>query len=240
MEGIHLVEALSFDVYGTLIDWESGIAAALRPWANRHGLLISDDALIEAFARHETQVQTEHPTWLYPDILSELMWRIGNDLDAPVTEIEAAAFGRSVGQWPAFPDTAEALARLSQHYKLIVLSNVDNVSLRLSNDHLGVEFDATISAEDVGSYKPAPANFDALDDALEALGYETNQLLHVAESLYHDHEPARARGLKTVWIHRRNTKPGTGATAAPLTDITPDYRFATLSQFADALLADGS
>lgn len=236
MEGIHLVEALSFDVYGTLIDWETGIANALRPWADRHGLLISDEALISAFARHETQIQTEHPTWRYPDILSELMWRIGNDLDIPVTEVEAAAFGSSVGQWPAFPDSAEALRRLQQQYKLIVVSNIDNVSLRLSNDKLGVTFDAIVSAEDVGSYKPAPANFEALDATLERMGYSSEQLLHVAESLYHDHEPAKARGLQTVWIHRRHGKDGFGATATPLSDVAPDHRFQSMTEFADAIL----
>ncbi len=237
MEGTHLVEALSFDVYGTLIDWESGIAAALRPWADRHGLLISDDALTVAFARHETQVQTEHPTWRYPEILSELMWRIGNDLDAPVTELEAAAFGRSVGQWPAFADSIDSLRRLKQRFKLIVVSNVDNVSLRLSNDRLGVEFDAVVTAEDVGAYKPSPAVFEALDDALEALGYGPEQLLHVAESLYHDHEPAKARGMQTAWIHRRHAKDGYGATAAPLSDVTPDHRYESLADFTDAILA---
>ncbi|MEZ5225490.1 MAG: HAD-IA family hydrolase [Acidimicrobiales bacterium] len=237
MEGIHLVEALSFDVYGTLIDWETGIASALRPWANRHGLLISDDALVSAFARHETRIQTEHPTWRYPEILSELMWRIGNDLDAPVTELEAAAFGRSVGQWPAFADSAESLRRLKQRFKLIVLSNVDNVSLRLSNDRLGVEFDAIVTAEEVGAYKPSPSMFDSLDDTVEALGYDTNQVLHVAESLYHDHEPAKARGMQTAWIHRRHAKDGYGATAAPGSHVVPDHRFESLALFTDAILA---
>ncbi len=237
MEGTQLVEVLSFDVYGTLIDWETGIASALRPWADRHGLLISDDALITAFARHETQVQTEHPTWRYPDVLSELMWRIGNELDARVTELEAAAFGRSVGQWPAFADAAESLRRLQRRYKLIVLSNVDNVSLRLSNDKLGVTFDAIVSAEDVGAYKPSPSMFDALDDTLEGLGYRRDQLLHVAESLYHDHEPGKARSMQTVWINRRHAKVGFGATANPLGDVTPDHRFESLVAFTDAILA---
>ncbi len=233
------MEALSFDVYGTLIDWEAGIAGALRPWADRHGLLISDDALTTAFARHETQIQTEHPTWLYPDILSELMWRIGNDLDAPVTELEAAAFGRSVGQWPAFADSVESLRRLEKRYKLIVLSNVDNVSLRLSNDRLGVTFDAIVTAEDVGAYKPSTVMFEALDETLEALGYTNNQLLHVAESLYHDHEPAKNRGMQTAWIHRRHAKDGFGATAAPLSEVAPDHRFESLADFTDAILAAG-
>lgn len=237
MEGTHLVEVLSFDVYGTLIDWESGIAAALRPWADRHGLLISDDALTSAFARHETQVQTEHPTWVYPDILSELMWRIGNDLDAPVTELEAAAFGRSVGQWPAFADSLTSLRTLKKRFKLVVLSNVDNVSLRLSNDRLGVIFDAIVTAEDVGAYKPSPAMFEALDETVEALGYGNEQVLHVAESLYHDHEPAKARGMQTAWIHRRHAKDGFGATAAPLTEVRPDHRFESLAAFTDAIMA---
>ncbi len=234
--------ALSFDCYGTLIDWETGITQTLRPWLTRAGALdwLDHEAIIAAFGRHETLVESEHPSWLYPEILAETMRRMGRDLDLPVSDLDAAAFGRSVGLWPAFADSPAALARLGERFRLIVLSNVDRVSFRQSNDRLGVEFDLILTAEDIGSYKPDRRNFEALEAGLHGLGLECHDLLHVAESLYHDHVPAQAYGLKTAWIHRRHGKEGFGATARPSRDVTPDARYTSLSEFANAIMADDS
>jgi 2-haloacid dehalogenase len=226
--------ALSFDCYGTLIDWERGITQALRPWARRHGLDLSDHRLLTAFSAQETVVQTERPTARYPDVLGEVLKRIGERFGVGVSPTEVRSFGATVGDWPAFPDTADALRRLGTRFELIILSNVDNASFRRSNRHLGVTFDRIITAEDVGSYKPNPANFAALLDAVAGLGLPPDQLLHVAESLYHDHEPAKAAGLSTVWIHRRHGKDGFGATPQPRGEATFDWRFPTLAAFADA------
>ncbi len=226
--------ALSFDCYGTLIDWETGIAAALRPWADRHGLDLSDEALVAAHGRHETHVQQAMPAAPYPEVLAETMRRIGADLEAPVSEAEATAYGASVGEWPPFPDSGPALQALGERYLLAILSNVDRASFARSAAALGVEFDVVVTAEDVGSYKPDPANFAALLHAVGERGVDTQQLLHVAESLYHDHEPAQLLGLASVWIHRRAGRDGPGATASPRGDVTPAWTFPTLAAFAAA------
>ena len=226
-------QAMSFDCYGTLIDWESGIANALRPWATRNGLTLDDQALIAAHGRHESVVQDEMPGALYPVILGETLRRVGVDLGAPVTEADAAAYGGSVKDWPAFPDTVDALTRLSKHFKLIIVSNIDRASFASSNPRLGVTFDAIVTAEDVGSYKPRRGHFDRLFEEISRLGVARDRLVHVAESLFHDHEPAAALGLPSVWIHRRHELGGTGATATPSGEVSPTWRFTSMAEFAD-------
>jgi len=226
--------ALSFDCYGTLIDWETGITQALRPWAVRHGLTLARDQILDAFSATETVVQSERPATRYPEVLAEVLRRIGARFGVGVSHAEAATFGASVGDWPAFRDTADALHRLATRFSLLVLSNVDRASFTRSNRHLGVTFDRVVTAEDVGSYKPAPANFSALLAAVDDLGLGPDQLLHVAESLYHDHAPAHDAGLRSVWIHRRHAADGFGATPAPASDVTPEWRFTSMAAFADA------
>jgi 2-haloacid dehalogenase len=226
--------ALSFDCYGTLIDWETGIVTALRRWAENHGVRATDAGLLEAFGRFETVVESEHPTTLYPDILGMTLDRIAEHYGAETTEEERTAFGGSVGAWPAFADSADSLARLKERFKLIVLSNVDRASFAVSNERLGVEFDVIITAQDVGAYKPSPRNFAALFDALGPIGMTKVELVHVAESLYHDHEPARAVGLASVWIHRRHSQGGSGATAPPTHAVAPKWRYPSMAAFADA------
>ncbi len=226
--------ALSFDCYGTLIDWETGITRALRPWARRHGLNVSDTDVLDVFSATETVVQSEHPTMRYPDVLGEVHRRVGARFGADVSPSEAAAFGASVGDWPAFADAADALRRLQTRFALVILSNVDRSSFVRSNRHLAVDFDLVITAEDVGSYKPTARNFEVLLDQVAGLGVSPDALLHVAESLYHDHAPAQAIGLRTLWIHRRHAVGGFGATPRPRGEVTPDWRFESLAAFADA------
>jgi 2-haloacid dehalogenase len=227
-------DAMSFDCYGTLIDWETGIANALRPWAASNGIDLDDQALIAAFGRYETHVEDEMPGALYPVVLGETLLRVGAELGAPVTDADATAFGNSVKDWPAFPDTAEALRRLATKFKLIILSNIDRASFAASQPRLGVEFDAIVTAQDVGSYKPQRGHFDQLFRELERLGVRRDRHVHVAESLFHDHEPAAALSLPSVWIHRRHDKGGTGATATPSGDVSPTWRFTSMAEFADA------
>jgi 2-haloalkanoic acid dehalogenase type II len=226
--------ALSFDCYGTLIDWETGITQTLRSWVDRRGLEISHNELLAAFSANETMVQTEQPTARYPEVLAEVMRRIGDHFRAEVTADEATAFGDSVGDWPPFRDSHDALARLGTRFALIVLSNVDRMSFARTNRLLGVDFDRIITAEDVGSYKPSPRNFEALVGELKSLDMSPGQLLHVAESLYHDHVPAKRFGLSSVWIHRRHGVEGFGATPPPGNGVQPDWRFSSLADFADA------
>jgi 2-haloacid dehalogenase len=227
-------EALSFDCYGTLIDWEAGIAAVLGPWARRHDPSLADEDLLVAYAEHEAAVEAEAPGMPYPDVLREAFRRTGTRLGFEVADADAVALGTSVPDWPAFPDSADALQRLKRRYRLIVLSNVDRRSFAGSNRRLGVEFDEILTAQDIGSYKPDPANFAALLRRVDGMG-ATGRLLHVAQSLFHDHVPAKAAGLPTVWIDRRHAQPGWGATPDPRTAVSPDLEFPSLAAFADAV-----
>jgi 2-haloalkanoic acid dehalogenase type II len=226
--------ALSFDCYGTLIDWETGMAAVLGPWARRHDPSITDEDVLVAFGQHESAVQAQAPATLYPDVLRESFRRTGTTLGHEVTAADADALGTSVPDWPAFPDSAAALQRLKRRYRLIILSNVDRASFAGSNRRLEVAFDDVLTAQDIGSYKPDPANFAALLRRVEEVG-ATGRLLHVAQSLFHDHVPAKAAGLPTVWINRRHGRSGWGATPAPGVGVTPDLEFASMADFADAV-----
>ena len=227
-------EALSFDCYGTLIDWEAGILAALAPWAKRTGCDASSEDMLAHFARHETVLQSELPAEGYPAILHRVMHRLGASLGCPVSDHDAEVLAGSVGAWPAFADSPPALKSLAARYRLIILSNVDRASFRASNDRLGVEFDAIVTAQDVGAYKPSADNFAALAARIEELGVGSGKLLHVAQSLYHDHVPAKAAGLATVWIDRRAGKDGWGATPQPARAVEPDWVFPDMASFAAA------
>jgi 2-haloalkanoic acid dehalogenase type II len=170
-------------------------------------------------------------------VLEEVLQRIAARLGVEASVEEVARFGRSAGEWPAFPDTVEALARLKARFRLIIVSNVDRDSFAGSNRRLGVAFDRIITAEDVGSYKPHPAHFEALQATLPSLGVDRHQLLHVAQSLFHDHEPAQRHGLESVWIDRRSDREG-GATPLPTGAVHPRWRFPSLADFADAVEAN--
>ncbi|WP_290060822.1 haloacid dehalogenase type II [Amycolatopsis solani] len=227
--------ALSFDCYGTLIDWEAGIAAVLSPWGAERGLGLSDEELLVAYAAHEAAVEREAPATRYPDVLAEAFRRTGAGLGADVSDDWAARLGRSVPDWPAFPDSAAALARLAERYRLIILSNVHRDGFAGSNERLRGTFAAIITAEDVGAYKPAGNHFRALDETLPSLGVERGELLHVAQSLFHDHVPAKREGLPSVWINRRHDRPGWGATPAPDSAWSYDLEVPSMAAFADAV-----
>ncbi len=144
------------------------------------------------------------------------------------------AYGKSVQNWPAFEDSAEALQYLKQHYKLVILSNIDNESFTYSNAKLQVEFDAIITAEDVGSYKPSPRNFEYMLDKLGERGIKKDKILHTAESLFHDHKPANECGLASCWIYRRHEQEGFGATMNPGQQPKVDFRFNNMAGLAKA------
>jgi 2-haloacid dehalogenase len=229
-------DALSFDCYGTLIDWEAGIAAGLEPWARAAGLDLDVEQLLVSYSAHEAAVEREHGDWLYTRVLAEAFRRTAAALGAAVSDEQAEAFGRSVPDWPAFGDSAAALQSLHQHYQLIIVSNVDRQSFAGSNARIDVDFDLIITAEDVGSYKPDLANFAALQAGAQERG--VTRLLHVAQSLFHDHVPAKQVGLPTVWINRRHDRWGWGATPDPGADVTPDWEFPSMAAFADAVNAE--
>ena len=227
--------ALSFDCYGTLIDWESGIAAVLAPWAGEQGLDLSDEDLLLAYADNEAAVERENPSSLYPEVLALAFRRTGETLGMTVSDAWAGRLADSVPDWPAFPDSPGALARLAGRYQLIIVSNVNRAGFAASNHRLGGDFAAIITAEDVGAYKPADNHFRALDATLHGLGLERGELLHVAQSLFHDHVPAKREGLRSVWINRRHDRPGWGATPEPTDDWSYDLEFSSMGEFADAV-----
>ncbi len=212
---------LSFDCYGTLIDWERGIAAALRRWARSRGREIEDDELVAGFARFESEAQQAAPTSPYPEVLAAVLRRLGGVWQLEVSDDDAAAFGASVGDWPPFDDAAAALAELGRHHQLVILSNVDRASLAGSQRLLGLVPDAVVVAEEVGCYKPDPRMFDALITTARRLGHGPASILHVAQSLYHDLVPATRVGLTTAWINRRADREGWGATPPPPGPVMP-------------------
>jgi 2-haloacid dehalogenase len=229
-------KALSFDCYGTLIDWETGIAEALRPLREQSG--ISVEKLLDVYGPVEHQIEEEQPGLIYSQLLEQVHARLSERLGVIPDPIEGAKFGASVGDWPAFTDSIEALRYLKQHFKLIILSNVDRLSFAGSNGQLGVEFDHIFTAQDIGSYKPDIRNFQYLLASLYADGIGKGDLLHVAQSLFHDHAPANRMGIASAWIDRRAGKAGSGATVLP--DPIPhfDFRFTSLGELAAAHRAE--
>jgi 2-haloacid dehalogenase len=227
--------ALSFDCYGTLIDWEAGILGVLRPWTVERGLDVDDDRLLAVYADHESATEREHPLSPYPAILAEAFRRTGRSLGVAVDETWAERLGDSVPDWPAFSDSSAALGAWAEHYRLIIVSNVHRAGFAGSNLRLHGDFAAIITAEDVGAYKPADNHFVALDRTLVELGIERDRLLHVAQSLFHDHVPARRHGLTSIWINRRHDRCGWGATPEPSDEYSYALEFASMGEFADAV-----
>jgi 2-haloacid dehalogenase len=227
-------KVMSFDCYGTLIDWESGILAALRPLADRAGVTLDGEAMLAEFAVHESQQQAATPDMPYAALLGLVHARLARFWAVADDAAEAGRFGASVGDWPAFPDTVAALHKLQERYRLVILSNVDRLSFRATEQRLGVTFDAIYTAQDVGSYKPDPRNFTYLIERLAADGFQKSDILHVAQSLYHDHAPANQIGLASAWIDRRHGAAGWGATTPPPSDVRYDFCFRSLAELADA------
>jgi 2-haloacid dehalogenase len=225
---------LTFDCYGTLIDWESGIANALQPLLAKADPAPSREAALAAFARHETAQEAETPRMIYSDLLAAVHRRLAEEWRVPARDEDHVRFGASVPDWPAFADSAPALHYLKQHYKLVILSNVDRESFKGSNQRLGVAFDAIYTAQDVGSYKPNPANFQYMLDRLARLGHDRQDILHTAQSLFHDHGPAKRFGLASAWIDRRHEQQGWGATMPPPDGAAYDFTFPSLAAMVQA------
>jgi len=224
-------EVLSFDCYGTLIDWETGILRGLRE-VLVNGEAADDDDLLAEFARAEAATEAG-PYRRYRDILGLAIRDVGRGLGIEPTGEQVAAFADSVGDWPAFPDSAAALARLSSRFRLAVITNCDDDLFARSQARLQVAFDWVITAQQVGSYKPNPRNFDY---AFEKIGLPRERILHVAQSLFHDHVPAKKLGMTTVWINRRHDRPGSGAT--PPAEAAPDLTFPDMATFANAATSE--
>jgi len=221
--------ALTFDCYGTMIDWEGGIWDAFQPViASNHRSDITRSIALESFAKHETAQEIDTPGLIYP----------ASSFGMDTNESMDKAFGESVPHWPAFADSADALRILKKHFKLVILSNVNQAGFASSNLKLGVEFDAIYTAEDVGSYKPNDANFEyLLKNIKNDLGVEPKQILHTAQSLHHDHVPATRAGLDKAWIDRQDlaNSENWGATAFVENRPDVDFRYVTLMEMAEAI-----
>lgn len=225
---------LTFDCYGTLIDWESGILARVRPWLAAAGRTdIPDDLVLSAFALHQARHQQPRPALLYPEVMSRTWSDIQATFGLPDDAGQRADFAASCGDWPPFPDTVAALRRLSTRFALAILSNVDEASLARSLRLLELPFLLTVTAERVGSYKPGLPHFETAIAELAARGFAKAEILHVAQSRHHDVDPANGIGIPTVWVNRRHGRQGTGATIANA--AMPFAQVPSLAALADAL-----
>ena len=228
-------EVLSFDCYGTLIDWETGLLQALAPLLEKLPAPPARDDVIAAFGHFEGAQQRATPTKPYRDILAIVYKRLAEAWDRPVSWEAAQAFGASVPDWPAFPDSAAALAELKQRTKLVILSNVDNASFAASNAKLAVTFDAVFTAEETGVYKPDRAGFDYMLARLAERGIGKGKILHTAQGLFHDHVTAADLGLARCFIDRHAARPRAGATPLLEGMREPDFRFESMAALAAAV-----
>ena len=219
-------EALTFDCYGTLIDWETGIWDALEPVLARHGAAVGREEALEMHGALEAEA--ERPPYRdYKSVLRAVLDGIGRRAGFTPSDAERDAFARSVGEWPVFPDTPAALRALQSRYRLAIVSNVDDDLFAATALRIGIAFDWIVTAEKARSYKPSSANFLL---ALERIGLPKERVLHVAQSLFHDIAPANALGLASVWVNRRQGRSGRGAT--PAATARPDLEVPDLRTLA--------
>jgi 2-haloacid dehalogenase len=217
---------LSFDCYGTLIDWEAGILGYLRSLPQTKDCKISNDRILAMYSEFEPQEQAGHYR-SYREVLAGVIHDFARELHFEVSDSEARGLAESIRDWRPFADTVAGLQRLHSRYKLAVLSNIDDDLFAYTAPKLEVRFDAVVTAQQVHSYKPSLNNFEAL---LRRHAISRERLLHVAESRYHDVEPARSLGIATVWVNRRQGKP---AAASKLADVKPDLEVADIGSLAE-------
>ena len=234
MHAIHLssFEVFTFDCYGTLIDWESGILRAVRRVLAAHGRELPAAEILERFARFESTIQAG-PYLTYRDVLSRVVDEFGRELGFAPSLQERASLPESITHWVPFDDTVPALRILASRYRLAVISNVDDDLFAFSARRLGIDFDEVVTARQVGGYKPDARNFER---ALERLGAPIDAVLHVAQSLFHDIAPARRLGFATVHVNRVSPHGGSGATMP--VSARPDLEVPDLATLAEMVLAE--
>ena len=224
---------ISFDCYGTLIDWESGILPVLRAILANHGQHLSDAVILELYGEFEGAAESG-PYQRYRDVLQSVVRGFANHLRFEATSAEIHSLHESVGTWLPFADTVGGLRELKRRYKLVVISNIDDDLFAETQGHLQVEFDGVITAEQARSYKPSVNNFHI---TMRKLGISPDRLLHAAQSVYHDVVPARSLGISTVWVNRRSARPGIGAVRTSTVDAAekrPDLEVPDLASLAAA------
>ena len=233
-------KGLFFDIYATLINWEAGIYPSLLRLAKSEDTPATKEKLLEDYHEYQAEIWAAEPTLKYPKVLEQVYARIANNLGVSFTQEEQVAFGYSIGEWPAFPDTVEAMKVLSKHYKLFVLSNVDNASFKrtCTGPLQGVPWDGIYTAEQIGSYKPDPRNYEfVVTRAAEDFGIKKDELVMVAQSLDIDHLMSKKLGFPPgVWISRKGSAMGGQREEMEqqgLLDIGATYD--TLGEFAEAV-----
>lgn len=214
-------KALTFDCYGTLIDWESGILGALRSLIRSHGRDLNDAQILQTYGELEPKAQ--NPYRRYHEVLAEVVHGFGKRLGFEVSDAEAECLPQSLKGWLPFADTVPALEKLKKKYKLAIISNTDDDLFAATAQHLKIAFDQVITAEQATAYKPSEAPFQL---ALQRLGLPPDRVLHVGQSVYHDVIPAKSLGFATVLVHRR----GFGATRA--IEGAPDLKVPDLQTLA--------
>ena len=219
-------QVLSFDCYGTIIDWESGIQRTLRPVLASRSVDLSDDEILEFYADAEAEIEAG-PYQPYALVLRSVLLKFADGFAFTPSERELEDFSQSVREWPPFPDSAAALSALQKKFRLVILSNIDDELFEFSRAKLGLDFYKVFTAQQIGSYKPAIRNFEF---ALRELALPRERILHVAQSLFHDIAPARQLGLATVWVNRRRGQEGSGAT--PPAQAEPDLEIPDLKTLA--------
>ena len=216
------------DIDGTILDMRHMILSVLQSYDRNHKTTYFQRIRAEDITCHENRIEAEHPATLYPEVLERTLRDVAADYGVSASAEEEKIFGASVAHWPAFPDSAAALAYLKNHYKLVIVSNIDRASFAHSNAQLGIDFDLVITAEDVGSYKPAPGHFESAMAQLADMGIGKDKILHTAQSLYHDHVPAKKHfAMTTIWINRQAGTPG--ATPAADLDVAPDWEVPSMA-----------
>ena len=219
---------LTFDCYGTMIDWESGIFSALRPVLAAHAKNVSDVALLELYS--ELELQAEQQDFLnYRDVLQSVVGRFGERLGFKPTQAQVRSLPDSVASWQPFPDTVDALHKLKSRYQLAVISNIDDDLFAFTAPKLGVKFDAVVTAEQARCYKPCKRIFEL---ARERLGVSRDKWLHVGQSIYHDVIPAKSLGITTIWVNRPSPRAGAGATKAA--SAKPDLEVSSRRDLTEA------
>ena len=219
-------KVLTFDCYGTMIDWETGIFSALRPILAAHNAEIADSALLELYS--ELELTAEQGEFLrYRDVLHSVVRGVGERLGFVPTEAEVRSLPESLAKWQPFPDTVEALRKLKSRYQLAVMSNVDDDLFAATAPKLGVAFDQVITAQQAGCYKPCMRMFQLAEDRI---GARREHWLHVGQSIYHDVIPAQSLGIAAVWVNRPSPRPGAGAAKAAAGE--PDLQVPDLQTLA--------
>ena len=225
-------DVLTFDCYGTLIDWENGMLAALRPLFSRDGRKVSDAQILELYGEIEADLESG-PYLSYREILSQTAQEIGRRLKIEVSVDEAHGFASSITRWKPFMDTVAALQSMAKRFRLGIISNVDDDLFAETRKKLApVEFDFVVTAQQMQSYKPCHKNFE---EAIRRSGLTKDQILHAGQSLYHDIAPANTLGIRNVWVNRPSIRPGASATRAGT--ATPTYQVRSLTELSVLLNA---